>query len=97
MFNRRIDIDTTGLSTGMRVWGSAGIDSAIATIGSGNITLGSYGNFGNNAVSTPVTLYFITSSPTAGTYTFSADTTYAFRDPASELPFGSFAGISSYT
>jgi lambda family phage minor tail protein L len=94
---RKINIDTTGLSIGMRVWGSAGIDTTIATIGSGSITLNSYGNFGNEAVTMPVTLYFITSSPSAGTYTFSSDTTYAFRDPTSELPFGSFAGISSYT
>ena len=92
---RRITIDTTGLSAGMRVFGSAGIDTTIATIGTGSITLASYGN--NPANDTPLTLYFIPASPTASTYTFTADTTYAFRDPAAELPFGSFPGVGSYS
>jgi lambda family phage minor tail protein L len=93
--SRRVTIDTTGLSAGMRVFGSAEINTTIATIGSGSITLASYGS--NPANGTPLTLYFIPASPAASTYTFTADTTYAFRDPENELPFGSFAGISSYT
>jgi lambda family phage minor tail protein L len=93
--SRRITIDTTGLSTGMRVFGSAGIDTTIATIGTGSITLASYGS--NPANGTPLTLYFMPASPAASTYTFTADTTYAFRDPAAELPFGSFPGVGSYS
>jgi phage-related protein len=92
---RRITIDTTGLSVGMRVFGSAGIDTTIATIGTGSITLASYGS--NPANDTPLTLYFIPASPSSSTYTFTADTTYAFRDPAAELPFGSFPGVGSYS
>jgi hypothetical protein len=91
---RSITIDTTGLSVGMRVFGSAGIDTTIATIGTGSITLASYGNLPANG--TPLDLYFITPSPAASTYTFTADTNYAFRDPSNELPFGSFPGVGAY-
>jgi lambda family phage minor tail protein L len=93
VIGRRITIDTTGLSAGMRVFGSAGIDTTIATIGSGSITLANYGS--NPANGTPLTLYFIPASPAAGTYTFTADTTYAFRDPANELPYGNFPGVGA--
>ena len=92
---RSITIDTTGLSVGMRVFGSAGIDTTIATIGTGSITLANYGS--NPANGTPLTLYFLPPSPAASTYTFTADTTYAIRTAASELPFGSFPGVGSYT
>jgi hypothetical protein len=92
---RSITINTTGLSVGMRVFGSAGIDTTITTIGTGSITLASYGS--NPANDTPLTLYFIPASPSSSTYTFTADTTYAFRDPAAELPFGSFPGVGSYS
>jgi phage-related protein len=95
VIGRRITIDTTGLSAGMRVFGSAGIDTTIATIGSGSITLASYGS--NPANGTPLTLYFMPPSPALGTYTFSANTDYAFRDAATELPFGSFPGVGSYS
>ena len=91
---RSINIDTTGLSVGMRVFGSAGIDTTIATIGTGSITLASYGNLPANG--TPLGLYFITPSPAASTYTFTADTNYAFRNPSNELPFGSFPGVGAY-
>lgn len=91
--SRSITIVTTGLSTGMRVFGSAGIDTTIATIGTGSITLASYGNL--PADGTALELYFITASPAAATYTFTADTSYAFRDPANELPFGSFPGVGT--
>ena len=95
VYSRSITIDTSGLSAGMRVWGSAGISTTIATIGSGSITLDNYGDLPANG--TPLSLYFIPASPAASTYTFSANTTYAFRDPANELPFGSFPGVGSYT
>jgi lambda family phage minor tail protein L len=92
---RVITIDTTGLSVGMQVWGSTGINTTISVVNSGSIGLFSWSNTPGNA--TPMQLYFLPAAPAASTYTFSADTTYAFRDPANELPFGSFAGISSYT
>jgi lambda family phage minor tail protein L len=89
---RRITIDTSGLSTGMRVFGSAGIDTTIASIGLGFITLASYGN--KPAHGTPLTLYFLPASPAASTYSFTADATYAFRDSLGELPYGSFPGMA---
>jgi hypothetical protein len=93
IFSRRITIDTTGLSAGMRVFGSAGINTTISTIGSGSITLANYGS--NPANGTPLTLYFMPASPAASTYTFTADTAYAFRDPAAELPYGNFPGVGA--
>jgi len=90
---RKITIDTTGLSVGMRVFGSAGIDTTIASIGTGSITLASYGN--NPANDTPLMLYFMPASTTAGSYTFTADTNYAFGDPANALPYGNFPGVGS--
>lgn len=90
---RRITIDTTGLSVGMRVFGSASINTTIATIASGSITLAGYGS--NPANGTPLTLYFMPASPAASTYTFTADTTYAFRDPANELPYGGYPGVGA--
>ena len=89
---RRVSIDTSGLSVGMRAFGSAGIDSTIATIGAGFITLARNGN--NPANGTPLTLYFMPASPAASTYSFTADATYAFRDPLGELPYGSFPGMA---
>jgi lambda family phage minor tail protein L len=88
--------NTTGIVAGMRVFGSLGINTTVASVTAGvSITL-------TTAPPTPedgalVTLYFLPSSPAASTYTFTADTTYAFRDPATELPYGSFPGVGSYT
>jgi hypothetical protein len=97
--SRAITIDTTGLAVGWRVWGSAGIDTTVATIATagvnGSITLTNYGNLPADV--TPLELYFIPPSPTASSYTFTASTTYAFRDVAGELPFGSFPGVGGYS
>jgi len=95
-FFRKINIDTTGLSTGMRVWGSAGIDTTITTIGPGSITLASYGS--NPANGTALTLYFIPASLSAATYTFttSIPSAITFRTTNGVLPFGSFPGVGLY-
>ena len=88
--------NTTGIVVGMRVFGSLGINTTVAAVTAGvSITL-------TTAPATPkdgaaVTVYFMPASPAAGTYTFTANTSYAFRDPANELPFGSFPGVGSYT
>jgi lambda family phage minor tail protein L len=88
--------NTTGIVAGMRVFGSLGINTTVASVTAGvRITL-------SVAPPTPkdgalVTVYFMPASPAAETYTFTADTTYAFRDPATELPYGSFPGVGSYT
>jgi lambda family phage minor tail protein L len=94
IFSRRITIDTTGLSAGMRVFGSAGINTTVATIGSGSITLASYGN--NPANGTALTLYFMPPSPSAATYTFSASTAMTFRTTDGILPYGSFPSVGLY-
>jgi hypothetical protein len=44
-----------------------------------------------------VSAYFIPASPASSSYTFSANTTYAFRDPENQLPFGSFPGTGAFT
>jgi lambda family phage minor tail protein L len=99
VISRGITVDTTGLAIGWRVWGSTGIDTTIASIPTagvaGSITLTNYGNLPGDV--TPLELYFIPPSPTASSYTFTADTTYAFRDVAGELPFGSMPGVGGYS
>jgi len=88
--------NTTGIVVGMRVFGSLGINTTVAAVSAGvSITL-------TTAPPTPedgalVTLNFMPASPALGTYTFSANTDYAFREPDAELPFGSFPGVGSYS
>ena len=87
---QQIDIDTTGLSAGMIVFGGNGIDTTIASVGSGVIYLNSYGNLYADQVG--VQLYFLPASPGSATYTFTSDAKYTFRTPDTALPFGSFPG-----
>jgi hypothetical protein len=87
---QRIDIDTTGLSAGMRAFGSNGIDTTISSVDSGVIYLNSYGNLENDA--NTVSMYFLPASPSSATYTFSSNAQYTFRAPGTTLPFGSFPG-----
>jgi hypothetical protein len=88
--------NTSGISVGMRVFGSLGIDTTVASITTDvRITLTSPPPTPEDEAA--VTMYFMPASPASETYTFSADTTYAFRDPANELPFGSFPGVGSYS
>jgi lambda family phage minor tail protein L len=94
IFNRRITIDTTGLSVGMRVFGSAGINTTIATVGTGSITLANYGNLPANG--TALTLYFMPPSPSAATYAFSSSTAMTFRTTDGILPYGSFPSVGLY-
>ena len=95
-----ISIDITGLSAGMRVWGSNGIDTTIATVASGGlagtrITLSSYaGLIGKQPIS--INLYFMPASPGSATYSFGdTNNSYIFRNPTASLPFGSFPGVGS--
>jgi len=92
------DIDVTSIVAGMRVFGTNGIDTTVATVGSGTITLNSYGSFPSTAEQTAsVTLYFMPASPGSATYTFAEqDVTATFRDGGDGLPFGSFPGVGSY-
>ena len=87
---QQINIDTTGLSAGMIVYGSNGIDTTIASVGSGVIYINSYGDLYADQV--PVQLYFLPASPGSATYTFSSNAKYTFRTPDTALPFGSFPG-----
>ena len=87
---QQINIDTTGLSAGMIVYGSNGIDTTIASVGSGVIYINSYGDLYADQVA--VQLYFLPASPGSATYTFSSNAKYTFRTPDTALPFGSFPG-----
>ena len=87
---QQINIDTTGLSAGMRVFGSNGVDTTIASVGSGVIYINSYGDLYADQVA--VQLYFLPASPGSATYTFSSNAKYTFRTPDTALPFGSFPG-----
>ena len=87
---QQINIDTTGLSAGMIVYGSNGIDTTIASVGSGVIYINSYGDLYADQV--PVQLYFLPASPGSATYTFTSNAKYTFRTPDTALPFGSFPG-----
>ena len=87
---QQINIDTTGLSAGMIVYGSNGIDTTIASVGSGVIYINSYGDLYADQVA--VQLYFLPASPGSATYTFSSNAKYTFRTPNTALPFGSFPG-----
>lgn len=51
----------------------------------------------NSINNKPVTAYFVAASPATASYTFTGNSTYAFRDPGAVLPFGSFPGVGSYT
>jgi lambda family phage minor tail protein L len=87
---KRIDINTSSLAIGMRVFGSNGINTTITSVGSGTISLGDYGNLDTDVA--PVDLYFLPASPGSATYTFSSNAQYTFRLPDTTLPFGSFPG-----
>jgi lambda family phage minor tail protein L len=89
--------DTTGIVAGMRVFGSFGINTTVASV-----TAGVRIQITSSPLPTPeegalVTVYFMPAAPSASTYSFSVGGTYAFRDPDKPLPFGSFPGIGSYT
>jgi lambda family phage minor tail protein L len=87
---QNIAIDTTGLSTGMIVFGGNGINGTITGIGSGSITLSGYGDLYSDQVA--VQLYFLPASPGSATYSFTSNAKYTFRTPNTALPFGSFPG-----
>jgi lambda family phage minor tail protein L len=89
--------NTTGITVGMRVFGSLGINTTVSAVTAGvkiKITTPPSPVPFNG---TTVFLYFMPASPTASSYTFSTTTPYAFRNPDAALPFGSFPGIGAYT
>jgi lambda family phage minor tail protein L len=90
LVGQQINITTTSLSVGMRVFGTNGIDTTISGVGSGYINLNGYGNLGNDQSN--VQLYFLPASPSSATYTFTSNAKYTFRTPDTALPFGSFPG-----
>lgn len=89
----RINIDTTGLSVGLKVFGSNNINTTITNVTGTYITLASYGNLVNSA---PVSLYFIPASVSQSSYSFTGSANYTFRPASSSLPFGSFPGVGAY-
>jgi hypothetical protein len=102
--NDRINIPagTAGISVGMNVYGSfSSATTTVLAVAANYVQINSGGIKGflpaQVKTGTPVNAYFVPASPAALTYTFNANTTYAFRDPSNELPFGSFPGVGSYT
>lgn len=88
-------INTSGLSQGMKVFGSNNINTTISSIVSlSRITLNNYGNLSSKDAS--VDLYFIPASPVQSTYFFTGSTSYVFRSADNALPFGSFPGVGTY-
>jgi lambda family phage minor tail protein L len=86
--------NTTGIVVGMRVFGSIGINTTVASVSAGvSITLSVAPPTPEDGA--PVTLYFMPASPAASTYAFTAGNAYAFRDPAAELPYGNFPGVGA--
>lgn len=89
--------NTSGISTGTRVFGSFKINTTVASVTT-NVRIRI-----NNAPSpvpddgAKVTVYFMPPSPASASYTFSGSTAYSFRDPDNVLPFGSFPGVGAYT
>ena len=89
------EVDTTGLSVGMKVFGDNGIETTILGIGAGTISLDGYFPWTlppGTALGEKKTVYFMPASPGSGTYSFQNNTLYAFGDTTSVLPFGSFPG-----
>lgn len=92
---RYINISTSGLTSGMRVFGSNNINTTIATVGSGQITLNNYGDLDTENRS-DIALYFMPASPSQSSYTFTGSSAYSLRSPNATLPFGSFPGVGTY-
>lgn len=88
--------DTSGITTGMRVFGSVGINTTVSSVTT-NVRI----RLTNEPDQLPeqgvsVLLYFMPASPGSSSYTFSANPTYSFRSPDFVLPFGSFPGVGAF-
>jgi lambda family phage minor tail protein L len=94
LVGQQIDVNTSGISAGMRVFGSNGVDTTVASVSGGTIYLNDYAGLGGDVVG--VSLYFLPSSPSSATYTISSNAEYTFRPPDAALPFGSYPGIGTY-
>lgn len=88
---------TSGLSVGMRVFGTSDLSSS-ATISSLTSTTVTLNNGDTDSVDgKSIVAYFVPSSPPSSTYTieFSSAPVYVFRADGG-LPFGGFPGIGTY-
>jgi lambda family phage minor tail protein L len=108
--SQSISIDTTGISTGMQVWGSNGISTTVSGVGSGYITLNSYGSLSGpsqprfpiplsnqaTTASSAVNLFFIPASPASASYSFAGSNLMTFRTTDGILNFGSFPAVGLY-
>jgi lambda family phage minor tail protein L len=88
--------DTSGITVGMRVFGSLGIDTTVFSVTTNvRITLTTAPATSQNGAA--VNLYFMPASPGSATYSFSVSNAFFLRTTGGSLPFGSFPGIGSYT
>jgi lambda family phage minor tail protein L len=101
---------TAGISVGMNVFGSFGVNKPVVTVEATRVRIDTITTIKeayleripsfrkkNAANGKTVTAYFVTPNPAAASYTFSADQTYSFRNPDAVLPFGSFPGVGTYS
>lgn len=88
----------TGITNGMRVFGSNGISGTVTDVESltGEIRLSNYGNLNTLSNGLFVTLYFMPATVTQASYTFTASNLFTFRSITRGLPYGGFPGIGTY-
>lgn len=91
-------LSITGVTNGMRVFGSNNISTVVTSVNSstGVIELGNYGNLDALSNGTPLTLYLIPVAPPQGSYTFTASNLFTFRSITRGIPYGGFPGIGTY-
>lgn len=91
----KLQIDTTGLSIGMKVFGPKGVNTQITAVTSNYIYLADSGKL-NDTPEAKMLFYFMPSSPAEASYSFTSSDSYSFRISDGVLPFGGFPGIGTY-
>jgi len=87
--------DTSGITVGMRVFGSFGINTTVYSV-TANTRILLTTSPPTPTDGAPVTLYFMPASPSAATYSFTASTAMTFRTTDGILPYGSFPAVGLY-
>lgn len=91
----KIEMNTAGLSIGMKVFGPANVNTQITGVTSTYVSLASYGKL-NDVPESEMLFYFMPSSPAEASYSFTSSDSYSFKIGDGVLPFGGFPGIGTY-
>lgn len=91
----KIEIDTTGLSVGMKVFGPKNVDTEIIAVDASSVSLAAYGRL-NDVPEAKMLFYFMPSAPAEASYSFTSSDSYSFKISDGVLPFGGFPGIGTY-